>query len=246
MNWFKCFGAGLLVCIAWGAQAHEADKSPARSADTVSGASAVAPTDAAAPSAATPLVVPQDGAVTVTEHFDNPPVDWKPYVGRWELHKDGNNSVFMQAASDSGYRAYPRVLWKRARYSDVDVTVRFKPVSGEIDASGGIIFRAQDENNYYVARANAREDNLRLYTVIDGDRKPPIASTRVAKPAMGQWHTLRIVAVGDHIQVYLDGSLMIDHRDDTYSAGWVGLWTKSDAVTEFDDVKVTGIPVSGS
>lgn len=247
MNSLRSMAITLLIILACGAQAQDNLQSPTeRGADAISGASATAPSDSAAPTETTRLEVPRAATVSFTEDFDGDTPDWQAYVGTWQVRRDGDNSVFVQSATDSGYSAYPRVLWHRARYTDVDVTVRMKPISGKIDASGGIIFRAQDEQNYYVVRANALENNLRLYKVIDGDRKPPIASTKIAKPTLGQWHALRVVAVGPRIQVYLDDSLLIDHEDGTYAAGWVGLWTKADAVTEFDDVAVTGVPFSGS
>jgi len=247
MHRIRSIGITLMLCLAYGAHAQDTSQSTAtHGPDAVSGASAAEPVDGAAPAVTTRrLSVPPAAAVSVTEHFDDEPADWKAYVGTWQVRKDGNNGVYVQSATDSGYRAYPRALWLRARYSDLDMTMRMKPISGKIDASGGIIFRAQDEQNYYVVRANALENNLRLYTVIEVSRTP-IASTKITRPALGHWHTLRLIAVGPRIQVYLDGNLQIDHEDDTFTTGWVGLWTKADSVTEFDDVAVTGVPASGS
>ena len=248
MNNIRSIGITLFACLACSAQAQDASQSPAeRGTDAVSGASAAAPVDGTAPTTTTTaFAVSSADAVSVFEHFDEESGDWKAYVGTWQVRKDGDGGVYVQSSTDTGYNAYPRALWHQARYSDLDVTVRMKPISGKIDASGGIIFRAQDEQNYYVVRANALEGNLRLYTVIDGDRKPPIASTKIAKPALGQWHTLRVVAVGSQIQVYLDDNLLIDHEDSTFTDGWIGLWTKADAVTEFDNVAVTGVTATGS
>jgi hypothetical protein len=101
-------------------------------------------------------------------------------------------------------------------YSDVDVSVRFKPISGKEDASGGIVFRFS-EGRYYVVRANALEDNFRLYYY---DRvRNQLATARVKPPALGQWHTLRVVAVADLIQAYLDGQLLLNHRDSRFRSG---------------------------
>lgn len=144
-----------------------------------------------------------------------------------------------EAAISTTDRTFPLALWKKQRWGDVDATVRFRPISGEVDASGGIAFRARDGRNFYIVRANSLEDNFRLYTVIDGKRSQ-IASTGIDPPALGEWHTLRVVAVGPRIQAWLDDRLLIDHRDETFQAGYVGLWTKADAVTEFDDLAVTG------
>jgi hypothetical protein len=123
-------------------------------------------------------------------------------------------------------------------YTDVDVSMRFKPMSGREDASGGIVFRFTD-GKYYVVRANALEDNLRLYYYDRGRRQ--LASAGVKAPALGQWHTLRVVAVGDRIQARLDGTLYLDHRDARFRSGRVGLWTKADSITAFDDLVVRGV-----
>lgn len=120
--------------------------------------------------------------------------------------------------------------------------MRFKPMSGRVDASGGIVFRF-DGGRYYVIRANALENNFRLYSYDRGRRQ--IASARVPPPALGQWHTVRVVAVGDRIQGYLDGKLLIDHRDGRFRAGRVGLWTKADSLTAFDDLAIRGVPADG-
>ncbi|MBI3626404.1 MAG: DUF1080 domain-containing protein, partial [Candidatus Rokubacteria bacterium] len=127
-------------------------------------------------------------------------------------------------------------------YTDVDVSVRFKPISGREDASGGIVFRFT-EGRYYVVRANALEDNFRLYSYDRGRRQ--LATARVEPPALDQWHTLRVIAVGDRIQAYLNGRLLLDHRDTRYRSGQVGLWTKADSVTAFDDFVVRGVAIGG-
>lgn len=184
------------------------------------------------------IAVTSDKAVTVREDFQSKLQDWKFVQGDWRQRMSDGSGVLAQTAE--GY-AFPVALWKKLRFGDVDVTVRFKPISGRIDASGGIVFRAKDDRNYYVVRANSLENNYRLYTVVNG-RRSKIAGTTIDAPSLGQWHTLRVVAMGTHIQAYLDDSLLIDHRDEMYSDGWVGLWTKADAVTEFNDLVVKGIP----
>ncbi len=123
-------------------------------------------------------------------------------------------------------------------YTDVDVSVRFKPITGREDASGGIVFRFAD-GRYYVVRANALENNFRLY-YYDRSRHQ-LVSAKVQSPALGQWHTLRVVAVDDHIQASLDGQPLLDHRDARFRAGQVGLWTKADSITAFDDLVVRGV-----
>jgi 3-keto-disaccharide hydrolase len=101
--------------------------------------------------------------------------------------------------------------------------------------SGGIVFRFS-EGRYYVVRANALEDNFRFYYYDRGRRQ--IDGARVKAPALGQWHALRIRAEGDRIQGWLNDQALIDSRDERYKSGRVGLWTKADSVTAFDDLLV--------
>jgi len=188
--------------------------------------------------------LPVNGLQVVGDTFDGAPGEWQFFDGTWEFRGDNGNGVLTQAAGNLGRRAFPLALWKQHRFADMDVSVRFKPISGEMDASGGIVFRALDGGNYYIARANSLEDNIRLYTFTDGNRSR-IASTSIPAPALGQWHTLRAVTLGSRIQIYLDDTLYIDHQDETFTAGYVGVWTKADAVTDFDDLTVSGDPVVG-
>ena len=96
---------------------------------------------------------------------------------------------------------------------------------------------------YYVVRANALEGNLRLYAYDRGRRQ--LASASVKPPALGRWHRLRAVALGDHMQAWLDGALLLDQRDGRFKAGRVGLWTKADSITAFDDLTIRGVTVGG-
>lgn len=122
------------------------------------------------------------------------------------------------------------------------MSVRFKPFSGREDASGGIVFRFTD-GRYYVVRANALENNFRLYSHDRGRRQ--LASTTVEAPALGQWHTVRVVAVGDRMQGYLNGKLLLDQRDARFRPGQVGLWTKADSITAFEHLTVRGVNDGG-
>jgi len=183
----------------------------------------------------TRLSVPSAGATSVEEAFEDLDA-WETVAGTWTAEKSGDRSVVKQTATD---QSYPVTLLKQPRLVDVDVSVEFRPISGRIDASGGIVFRAQDGANYYIVRANSLEDNFRLYATVAGSRNQ-IASSKIDAPEIGKWHTLRVVAVGDHIQAYLNDKLLVDHRDSRFTAGRVGLWTKADAVTEFADFKAMG------
>ena len=166
----------------------------------------------------------------LSDSFEKQNPAWKSYAGHW-IVKDG---VLLQNGTKDNY---PVILREDKVFSNVDIRVRFKPISGDIDASAGIVFRATDEDNYYIVRANALEDNFRLYTFVDGYRHQ-LASATVTPPALNKMHSMRVVAKGDHIQIYLNDKLELDYHDATFSEGFTGLWTKADSVTEFDDFEV--------
>ena len=161
---------------------------------------------------------------------------WKFVTGQWVRRASGGRQVLAQTAETQPWAV---AVLEDQRFADVDVSVRFRPVSGKEDASGGVIFRAKDGRNYFLVRANALENNFRLYTIVNGKRST-VASARVTEPQLGTWHTIRVTATGPRIQAYLDGVLLLDHQDRTFADGWVGLWTKADSVTEFADLEVTG------
>jgi Domain of Unknown Function (DUF1080) len=161
---------------------------------------------------------------------------WKIVDGKWTVEEmagaPSGKRVLMLRPQGSDFNV---IVAPRGPYSDVDVFVRFMPISGKEDASGGIVFRFS-EGKYYVVRANALENNFRLYYYDNGRRQ--LATATVQPPALGQWHTLRVVAVNDHIQAYLNGNLLLDHHDSRFRSGQVGLWTKADSVTAFDDLEI--------
>jgi hypothetical protein len=166
---------------------------------------------------------------------------WKAVDGRWAVEQvpGGGGRVLIQRATENAFNV---IVAPGGPYSDVDVSVRFQPISGREDASGGIVFRFTD-GRYYVVRANALEDNFRLYYYDRGRHE--IASARVQAPSIGHWHALRAVAIGDHILAYLNGNLLLDHRDTRFRTGQVGLWTKADSITAFDDFVIRGTPAGG-
>jgi hypothetical protein len=191
--------------------------------------------DGPAPAADAPkLAIP--GQEKQKEDFEKDNPKWSFVAGKWERRKSGDTTVLAQTAETQPWAV---ALLEDRKYSDVDVSVKFKPISGKEDASGGLIFRAKDGKNYFLVRANALENNFRLYSMKDGNRNQ-LASAKVDEPKLGAWSTIRVVAKGSKIQAYLNGKLQIDHEDKTYTEGWVGLWTKADSVTEFDDLEVAG------
>jgi 3-keto-disaccharide hydrolase len=178
-----------------------------------------------------------------TEHhfdFETTGIEgWTIVAGQWTVEgMDGAPSgrkVLVQRAIRNEFDV---VIAPPGPFTDVDVSVKFKPISGREDASGGIVFRYTD-GRYYVVRANALENNFRLYVYDRGRRQ--LASASVKPPSLGQWHTIRVVAVGDRMQAWLDGTRYLDHRDARVTSGRVGLWTKADSVTAFDDLTIRGV-----
>ena len=188
--------------------------------------------------AAAPLELPGD-AVTTTFDFAATGVDgWTVIDGRWTVEEmpgaPSGKKVLVQRATRNPFDV---IVAPPGPYTAVDVSVKFNPISGREDASGGIVFRFAD-GRYYVVRANALEDNFRLYAYDRGRRQ--LASARVTPPALGRWHSLRVVAVGDHMQAWLNGGLYLDHRDARFKSGRIGLWTKADSITAFDDLVIRG------
>ena len=179
-----------------------------------------------------------DTATTEAFDFETRGIEgWTSVTGRWAVEEmagaPSGTRVLVQRATNNEFN----VIVAPTSYADVDVTMKFKPISGREDASGGIVFRFND-GKYYVVRANALENNFRLYYYDRGRRE--IATAKVKTPALGQWHTVRVVAVGDRIQAWLDGVQYLDRRDTRFKAGRVGLWTKADSVTAFDDLSIRG------
>jgi Domain of Unknown Function (DUF1080) len=175
---------------------------------------------------------------TATMKYDlgaeNP--NWKFVAGQWVRRLSGGRQVLAQTVETQPWAI---AVLEDKKFTDLDVSVRFRPVSGREDASGGIIFRAKDGQNYLLVRANALENNFRLYTIVNGKRST-IASARVNEPKLGAWHTIRVVATGPKVEAYLNGARLLDHQDKTFTQGWIGLWTKADSVTEFADLEITG------
>jgi hypothetical protein len=155
-------------------------------------------------------------------------------TAKWTVEKDDAAPSKPNVLKQSGEAAYPIAIKEGTEVKDGFVEVKFKPVSGEEDQAGGVIFRCTDADNYYIARANALENNVRIYHFVKGKRTQfkgmnlPVAAS--------QWHTLRVNFFGNRFAVIFNGKELFTAEDDTISsAGKVGLWTKADSVTLFDD-----------
>ena len=159
------------------------------------------------------------------------------FSGNWSVRSEADAPSKPNALCQVGAAEFPAIALGPAVYGDVTVTLRFKPISGKTDQAAGIIARVQDKDNYYILRANALEANVNLYKYAGG-RRSGIKDGSV-KVASGQWQELRLEVAGDRVRGFLNGQLVVEATDGTYKAGRVGLWTKADSVTCFDDVAVT-------
>jgi len=147
---------------------------------------------------------------------------------KWFIETDSTAPSAPNVLKQSGSGAFPWCVKKDVSLTDGAVEVKFKPISGKEDAAGGLVWRWKDGDNYYVARANALEDNVSLKYV-----NAPVAKN--------QWHSLRVEFSGKRIKVALDGKVYIDLDDDhIVGPGSVGVWTKADSVTSFDDFSYGG------
>jgi hypothetical protein len=165
--------------------------------------------------------------------------------GKWLVLSEGSNKVLAQTDTDSTRSRFPVAVLSDLTTADVDLSVRFKPVSGRVDQAAGLIWRYRDEDDYYIVRANALEDNVVLYKVEKGKRTDlPVKGEgrtygKKAEVPGGQWSTLRVVATGRLFEVYLNGTKLYEVEDATFAEpGKVGVWTKADSVTQFDDLTV--------
>ncbi len=190
--------------------------------------------------AAPPEIKMPDGVTEQKFDFEAKGIEgWTTIGGQWVVEDfpgaPVGKKVLVQRATRNDFNV---IVAPAGPFTDVDVSVKFDPLSGKEDASGGIVFRFTD-GKYYVVRANALEGNFRLYYYDRGRRQ--LASASVKPPALAQWHLLRVVALGDHIQGWLDGALLLDHRDSRFKSGRAGLWTKADSITAFNDFTIRGV-----
>jgi PDZ domain-containing protein len=146
--------------------------------------------------------------------------------------------VLRQESNDAaGYR-FPFAVLEGSAAGDFHASTSFRFVSGESDRAAGLVFRFQDQDNYLVARANELEKDVRLFRVLHGVRRQVPGAMREVDLSAPGWHRMEVTMRGHDIAVRLDGKLVIESADTNWVAGAIGLWTKSDAVTEFDDLAV--------
>ena len=168
-------------------------------------------------------------------------------VPRWEIVQDqtapSRPNVLAQLSTDRTAGRFPLAVLRGVTIRDGEVSVRFKPVAGEVDQAAGLVWRYTDRNNYYIVRANALENNVVLYKVQNGERTS-IAPRGLPSRSYGVKHVIRRmvwselkVSFADTVAtVYLDNERLFDVTDAAFrNAGRIGLWTKADSVTWFDD-----------
>ncbi len=167
------------------------------------------------------------------------PAGFATAKGRWAVVRDGDGRVLAQQAEGDD-DAFNLALIDGTERKDLDLSVRIRAVEGKNDQGGGLVWRARDARNYYVARYNPLEDNLRVYKV-QGGKRTLFEHAKVGGD--NAWHTLRITMRGDRIACFLDGKAYLDVRDSTFpDAGRIGVWSKADARTYFDDLALADDP----
>lgn len=222
------------------------------------GSSVAETTSAVAPEAPAPV---QEPGKSMVYNFDKDTTGKLPSqfhgaltgkgaAGTWEVKADSSApsqpNVLAQTSTDKTSYRFPLGIADEGSFLNLDLSVRFKPISGEVDRAAGLVWRLKDANNYYIVRANALENNVVLYKVENGKRTDlPLKGEgrtygKKASVPSAQWSELRVVAGGNLFEVFLNGAKLYEVEDNTFTeAGKVGLWTKADSVTYFDDLKVT-------
>ena len=201
--------------------------------------------------------VTQSVNVDTTFTFDNCklgkiPSGWSQYyTGKsdttdWKIVDDGGSKVLAQLSEEDVSGHFNEVVFNGIEVKNVELNVKIKGVKGERDQGGGFVWRFRDADNHYIVRANPLEDNVVLYKMEDGKRTdlPLINKGRTygvdVDPLGSGWNNLKLVVIDDLFTVYLNEKEIFQVKDETFSnAGKIGLWTKADAVTYFDDFKVT-------
>jgi hypothetical protein len=157
----------------------------------------------------------------------------------WEVKSDNGTIVVAQLAKNEG-DYFNLLVLDKPECQNLILSVRIKSVEGDEDQGGGLVWRYIDNNNYYIARCNPLENNFRLYRVVNGNRKQLKSIDCAIKK--GVWFTMSVEMKGNNISCSLNSIKMIETTDDTFkSPGQIGMWTKADAVTYFDDLNIQSL-----
>jgi hypothetical protein len=191
---------------------------------------------------------------TTTYNFDKDAAGMLPQGWKAAATKPGKELATWTVAADPGAPSGPNVLGisrvgadlsefnlcynEKTSVADVDLTVKMRANTGKEDQGGGVVWRLRDADNYYICRFNPLEDNFRVYKVVKGKRSQ-LDGVSFQSAGAGHWYTVRAVMVGDRVTCWLDGKELLHAQDGTFKeAGHVGLWSKADAASSFDDLVV--------
>jgi hypothetical protein len=169
--------------------------------------------------------------------------------GRWEIVADktaAGGRALAQLSANTAANRFLVAIYQPTMFANGEVSARCKPVAGRVDQSCGLVIRAADARNYYIARSNALESNVRFYRVRNGERQQLATAENVRTPT-GQWHTLTLRAEGNRYTVSVNGKALYTTADTSTaeprpSEGRAGLWVKSDSVTHFERFEVKQLP----
>jgi len=176
-----------------------------------------------------------------TFNFDNEtagklPKDWTAVASTWAIANDGTNKALKQTGKSKGER-FNICINNKLKYQNLQIEVRIKPMEGAEDQGGGLVWRYHDAKNYYLARANPLDNNLKVYKVVKGIRKE-IKSVKLKMKA-GEWYTLKVAMIGYTLNCFLNDQKLLNATDTMFpNAGQVGFWSRSDAISLFDDLKI--------
>jgi len=157
----------------------------------------------------------------------------KSLSGNWIIRLETDSPSQPNAICQTGSAQFPALTLSDTIYEDVFLSTRFKPISGQKDQASGLIFRVQDKDNYYILQANSLEGNVNLFKYVAGIQF--LIKSSSANVTSGQWQILQVEAIGNRIRGLFNGQLIIEVVDNTFKAGKIGLWTKADSVTCFDN-----------
>jgi hypothetical protein len=202
---------------------------------------APAQTTTPAPATAQPTTTGQ-AAAPARWTFDSDPVGGLPnaaqaFAGQWAVRNEADAPSPPNALCQTGQAEFPALQLDAGPYTDIVLTTKFKAISGREDQAAGLIFRVQDKDTYYILRANALENNVNFY-IYRGGRRSSLRGANMAVAA-GSWQELRVEIQGNQFRGFLNGQPVTDSSDDSYKTGGIGLWTKADSATCFDDVQLT-------
>jgi Domain of Unknown Function (DUF1080) len=173
------------------------------------------------------------------------PAGWTPEItsnqtkAAWVIVDNNGNKAISKSAGDNSGSNFNLLILNNSNYKDLKIAVKIKAISGKEDQGGGLVWRYTDKNNYYVARANPLESNFSLYREINGKREE--FESAAVPLRLGEWFTIAIEMKGNLIKCFFNGKEEIEYRDDDntfMNEGKIGLWTKADAISYFDDLTI--------